>query len=603
MPNSNYSDLKLFRRLFAQSKPYHKHILLILVLNLLATPLALLTPIPLKIAVDNVVGSKPVGEFLSTFIPSYFTASKLGLLGFAVILQVLIVLFIQLQSFGTYLLQTSTGENLTLHFRARIFRHVQKLSLLFHDSKGTSDSIYRIQYDAPSIQWTMVYGFIPFISSALMFAAMMYVIARIDFHLALIALAISPLIVIYSRTYKNRMRGKYANTKILESSALKVIHEVLTAVRVVKAFGQEDKEYERFASRSREGMNSRIRLALAEGGYGLIVNLTTAIGTALVLFIGVRNVLSGGLTLGELLMVITYLSQLYAPLRSISNQMATLQSYLASAQRAFELLDEVPEVIEKPNPRPIKRASGAITFDDVSFSYNGRNNALSNISFEISPGTRVGLSGHTGAGKTTLVSLLTRFYDPTQGRILLDNTDIRDFTIADLRNQFSIVLQEPVLFSTTIAENISYGKPEARYTEIVTAAKAANAHDFIENLPDGYDTLVGERGMMLSGGERQRISLARAFLKDAPILILDEPTSSIDLKTESSIMDAMERLMQGRTTFMIAHRPNTLVNCDVLLLIDDGELVRVKSDVSPTIRGTSSFAELDTTLHRNKVSG
>ncbi|MGB7292462.1 MAG: ABC transporter ATP-binding protein [Thermodesulfobacteriota bacterium] len=583
MSNSNYSDLKLFRRLFAQSKSYHKHILFILILNLLATPLALLTPIPLKIAVDNVVGSKPVSEFLNTFIPSYFTASKFGLLGFVAILQVLIVLLIQLQSLGNYMLQTTTSENLTLNFRARLFRHVQRLSLLFHDAKGTSDSIYRIQYDAPSIQWTMVYGFIPFISSAFMFIAMIYVIARIDLHLALIALAISPLIVFYSRTYRSRMRDKYAHTKILESSALKVIHEVLTAVRVVKAFGQEDKEQERFTSHSKEGMKSRIRLALAEGGYGLVVNLTTAIGTALVLFIGVRNVLSGVLTLGELLMVITYLSQLYAPLRSISNQVATLQSYLAGAQRAFELLDEVPEVVEKPDARQLKHASGAITFDDVSFSYNGRNNALSNISFEITPGTRVGLSGHTGSGKTTLVSLLTRFYDPTEGRILLDNTDIRDFKIADLRNQFSIVLQEPVLFSTTIAENISYGKPEAKYPEIVNAAKAANAHDFIEDLPDCYDTLVGERGMMLSGGERQRISLARAFLKDAPILILDEPTSSIDVKTEASIMDTMERLMRGRTTFMIAHRLSTLEKCDLLLVLESGRLVSITADIPTTI--------------------
>lgn len=593
MSNLNNSDLKLFRRLFAQSKPYHKHILLILALNLVATPLALLAPIPLKIAIDNVVGSKPISGFLSSFIPSYFTASKVGLLGFAAISQVLIILLIQLQSLGTYLLQTSTGENLTLHFRARLFRHVQKLSLLFHDSKGTSDSIYRIQYDAPSIQWTMVYGFIPFISSALMFIAMMYVIARIDTHLALIALAISPLIVIYSRTYKKRMRDKYANTKILESSALKVIHEVLTAVRVVKAFGQEDKEYERFATHSKEGMKSRIRLALAEGGYGLVVNLTTAIGTALVLFIGVRNVLSGVLTLGELLMVITYLSQLYAPLRSISHQVATLQSYLASAQRAFELLDEVPEVVEKPNARHLKHALGAITFDGVSFSYNGRNNALSNVSFEIAPGTRVGLSGHTGAGKTTLVSLLTRFYDPTEGRILLDNTDIRDFKIADLRNQFSMVLQEPVLFSTTIAENISYGKPEAKFSEIVTAAKAANAHDFIENLPDGYDTLVGERGMMLSGGERQRISLARAFLKDAPILVLDEPTSSIDLKTESSIMDAMERLMQGRTTFMIAHRLSTLEFCDLLCVMESGRIVTLTTQVPKALNERKIFYDLN----------
>ena len=283
----------------------------------------------------------------------------------------------------------------------------------------------------------------------------------------------------------------------------------------------------------------------------------------------------------------SYLAQLYAPLKTISKSAATLQSSLASAERAFALLDEAPDVVERPNAGRLLRASGAVAFHNVSFAYNGGAPVLHDVSFDIRPGTRVGIMGMTGAGKTTLVSLLTRFYDPTAGQILLDGVDLRDYKLADLRNQFAIVLQEPVLFSTSIAENIAYARPDASEEEIIEAAKAANAHEFIVSLPQGYETLVGERGMRLSGGERQRISLARAFLKDAPILILDEPTSSVDMKTEAAIMEAMERLMQGRTAFIIAHRLSTLTNCDVLLKIENGRLFDVTSDVSKAIRDTS----------------
>jgi ATP-binding cassette, subfamily B, bacterial len=271
--------------------------------------------------------------------------------------------------------------------------------------------------------------------------------------------------------------------------------------------------------------------------------------------------------------VMGYLSQLYRPLQSISKKVGDLQHSLASAERTFALLDQTPEVIEKPNAMPLSRARSALSFQNVSFAYEGNNPVLQNVSFEVLPGMRVGIAGATGAGKTTLVSLLTRFYDPTSGRITLDGIDLRDYKIADLRKQFAIVLQEPVLFSTSIAENIAYANPDATYEEIVAAARAANAHKFITHLPEGYDTQVGERGMRLSGGERQRISLARAFLKDAPILILDEPTSSVDMKTEAVIMEAMTRLMRGRTTFMIAHRLSTLANCDVRLQIEGGRVI------------------------------
>jgi ATP-binding cassette subfamily B protein len=296
----------------------------------------------------------------------------------------------------------------------------------------------------------------------------------------------------------------------------------------------------------------------------------------------VRLVLSGALTLGDLLLVMGYLAQLYGPLNTLSNSKATLQSSLASAERAFSILDEAPDVVERPGAQPLTRASGAVAFRDVSFAYRENHPVLHDVSFEVDPGTRVGISGETGAGKTTLMSLLTRFYDPTTGEILLDGIDLRDYKLTDLRNQFAIVLQEPVLFSTSIAENIGYARPSASEGEVVEAAKAANAHEFIVDLPRGYGTEVGERGMSLSGGERQRIALARAFLRDAPILILDEPTSSVDTRTEAAIMEAMERLMHGRTTFMIAHRVSTLASCDARLELADGRVVRFEQRTPPT---------------------
>jgi ATP-binding cassette, subfamily B, bacterial len=324
-----------------------------------------------------------------------------------------------------------------------------------------------------------------------------------------------------------------------------------------------------------------MQAALVERRFGFLIGLTTAIGTAAVLFVGAGQVVSGLLTLGELLLVMSYLSQLYEPLKTISRRTASLQSQLASAERAFALLEEPPDVVERPDARPLRRARGAVTFRDVLFAYDRERPVLRKLSFEIGPGQRVGIVGATGAGKTTIVSLLARFHDPTDGQILLDGVDLRDYKVADLRNQFSIVLQEPVLFSTSIGENIAYARPGATEREIEMAADAANIHEFITSLRERYDTVVGERGLRLSGGERQRVSLARAFLKDAPILILDEPTSSVDLTTEAAIMDALERLMKGRTTITITHRLTLLKGCDVALRVHEGTIAEATSLARP----------------------
>jgi ATP-binding cassette subfamily B protein len=572
MSSRRYTQLTLYRRLLLQAKPYWLHVAGTLVLNVSSAPLALLVPLPMKLAVDSVLGSEPIPEFLRALAPQSIQTSSTALLIFIAAFMLAIAFLRQIQGVLSWVLYTYTGEKLLQDFRAKLFRHVQRLSLSYHDSRGTSDSTYRIQYDAYCVQAVTLNGLIPMITSSFTLVGMVVVIARIDWQLALVALGVTPVLFCLSRMFREPLRIRWQEIKRLDSSAMSVVQETLGAVRVVKAFGREDHEHARFLRQAAKRISGQIQVAFFQSGFELLVGMTTAAGTAAALFIGVMHVQSGVLTLGSLLIVMAYLAQLYSPLNTLSKLMTDLQSAMASAERAFALFDEVPEVVERPDARPLGRCAGAVSFGSVEFSYDGMTPVLKDVSFEVPAGSRVGISGTTGAGKTTLVSLLTRFYDPSAGRIALDGVDLRDYKLADLRNQFAFVLQEPVLFSASIAENIAYARPGATEAEIFEAARLADAHGFIMRLPDGYATAVGERGMRLSGGERQRISLARAFLKDAPILILDEPTSSVDMETEAVILKAMNRLMQGRTTFLISHRPAALKDCDVSLVVENRRL-------------------------------
>jgi ATP-binding cassette subfamily B protein len=566
------SELNLYIRLLREARPYWPQLGAVFIISLLASPVALLVPLPLKIVVDHVAGSQPLPRILQAFVPETAQQSAAGVVLVAAALVLVITLLDQLQKLGSWVLTTYTGEKLALLFRARLFSHVQRMSLAYHDSRGTADSIYRIQHDAHSVQGIVIGGLIPLVSAGMTFVGMVIVTSRIDGVLALVALAVAPGIYLLTSASSRYLRSGWQKAKTLESAALSVVQEALTGLRVVKAFGQEEREQARFVTSASLGIHAKTKTLFLEGVLGLCVGLATAIGTACVLVMGMRHVQAGLLSLGDLVLIMGYLTQLYVPVQTISASMARWQSSLVSAERAFSLLDEAHDVPETPNPRSIARAAGAVAFRGVSFAYTGRDRALREVSFEVAAGTRVGVSGPTGAGKTTLMSLLMRLYDPTEGQVLVDGVDLRDYRITDLRNQFAVVLQEPVLFSASIGENIAYARPEASEREIVEAARAAEVHEFVMGLPEGYETTVGERGMSLSGGERQRISLARAYLRDAPILILDEPTSSVDVKTEAAIMGAMERLMRGRTTFFISHRPSTLSTCDLQFRIENGEL-------------------------------
>ncbi len=565
-------------RLLRQAREYWPHLAGLLALSLLAPVVRLLSPLPLTYAIDCVIGDRPP--------PAPFAAlDRPALLVAAAFFLVVLALIGHLIGMAVFLLSTFIGERLVRGFRAALFRHAQRLSISYHDTKGTTDSAYRIQYDAPCIQWVVVDGSIPLVTAVLTLIVMLTVILGIDWQLALVALAIAPVLFILTHSFGRRLQRQANELKTAESMALGVIQEVLTALRVVKAFGREDREQDRFVRHSGRGMRARLAEALVTSLFALLVGLTTAAGTAAVLYIGIRHVQAGAITLGELLLVMAYLTQLYGPMEMLSKKAGDLQASLVSVDRAFALLDQAPDVSDRPDARSLVRAAGEVEFRGVEFGYAGNAPVLRDVSFHVLPGSRVGLEGRTGAGKTTLVSLLTRFYDPTAGQVLLDGVDIREFRLADLRNQFAIVLQEPVLFSTSVAENIAYAKPEASQAEIEAAARAANAHEFIAGLPEGYETLVGERGLRLSGGERQRISLARAFLKDAPLLILDEPTSAVDVATETAIMDALRTLMRGRTTFIIAHRLSTLEGCDEHLCLDAGQVTAGEPRVLAAVGG------------------
>ena len=539
-----------------------------LMLMLAGAAISLITPWPLAVLVDTVLGDKPLPGLLGPLADvdreTLLVVAVAG--GFV---------FTGLQygiGVAQNYVETTLEQRMALDFRADLFEHVQRLSLAFHDQRDMGQLMYQITGQAGQLGQITVA--IPALFQNVATLIGMFVVACfIDVDLALISLAVVPFVYLSAGYYMRRVEPRLYQVRGMEGETMSIVHEAMTMLRVVVGFGRESHELQRFRRQGESAVDARVKLTLRQTLFSLGVNMITATGTAAVLGVGAQHVLQRDLSVGELLVLMGYIAAIYQPLQQISSLLSAFQDQFIGLRWGLDLLEERPEIADPPDAIEVDRLEGHVVFDDVSFAHRGRRSTLSDISFDVPAGRRIGIVGPTGAGKSTLVSLIPRFYAYGAGRILVDGIDVRQLALESLRSQVSVVFQEPLLFSRTVYENIRYGRLDATREEIEAAARAASAHDFISRLPGGYHTEIGERGSRLSGGERQRVSIARAFLKDAPILILDEPTSSIDTETEGEILDALERLMVGRTTFMIAHRLSTLRAVDQILVLCDGVII------------------------------
>jgi ATP-binding cassette subfamily B protein/subfamily B ATP-binding cassette protein MsbA len=465
------------------------------------------------------------------------------------------------------------GGRMIYDLASDLFGHLQRLSLRFHSRQSVGDSIRRITSDCGCVAVIVRDTLLPVAASVATLVVMFVILCQLDASLAVLSLAVVPFMVVVFRRYSGPMLERSYEQHEIEGKSYAVVEETLSAIPVVQAFGREDHAEQRLRDVNAESIRAALATTAVQLRFKVLIGLTTTLGTALIFWVGATHVLDGTLTVGGILVFLSYLASMYAPLESLMHTSSTIQGAGGSAKRVLEVLATQHDVSDSPGAAPVMHSRGHLVLDKVTFGYEPGRPVLQGVSLEALPGQALAIVGATGAGKTTLVSLVPRFFDPWQGRVLLDGQNLRELQLKSLRRQVALVLQEPFLFPLTVAENIAYGRPEASRQEIEAAARAANAHGFIAALPDGYDTRIGERGATLSGGERQRLSIARAFLMDAPVLILDEPTSALDAATESVLLEALHRLVEGRTTLIIAHRLSTVRNADRIIVVHDGMIV------------------------------
>lgn len=537
-----------------------------LVWQLASIAAGLALPWPVKVIVDSILTEK-------TPRPAWLPADAAAAL--VVVCAAMFGLHVVRGALGTW----STNELVTAglammqELRCRLYEHLQRLSVVFHERRPVGDSLYRVTGDTFAIQTLFNGGLVPLVTASLTLAGIVVILWRFDVVLTLLALAVAPLLAATIRFYNRRIAATSIEYHEQESQVSAITQESLAAMRTVQAFAREEQEQQRFGNGVARSAAANLRMTRAQTASGFAVGIITAAGTVAMWWIGGLRVLEGRLSVGEVIVFTSYVAMLYGPMHTLSGLANSVQAALTRFQRVVEILDTCPAIQDRPGARPLMHCRGEIAFQDVTFGYDPARPVLREISFEVQPGQNIALIGPSGAGKSTLLSLLLRFYDPQQGRVLVDGRDIREFQYRSLRRQIAVVPQEPVLFSATVAENIAYGRPAATREEIREAARLAGADEFIEKLPQGYDTPVGERGSLLSGGQRQRLALARAFLKRAPILILDEPTTALDAETEAAVLESLERLREGRTVLVVAHRLSTVRSADVLLVLHEGRIV------------------------------
>jgi ATP-binding cassette subfamily B protein len=551
----------------------------------------LLKPWPLKFIIDTVLVDDAPGSGIDQTIMALLGADKSALLA-ALCVGILVVYLSAgtLQLVSKYLLVKVSLRVLT-QVRCDLFRHLQRLSLRFHDRNRIGDSLYTLNTNIYSIQGIFCDGFIPVLEASVTVIGMVVIMLGMDWQLTLLSIATVPVQVLVTKYYADRIRQASSEFHSAEGHVSASAEGTLSSVRLVQAFAREDYEAEKFSRKCQQSYSSNLRLTMTQLWSGVVVSGVTAGSLGGVTYVGASHALSGQISTGELLVFLAYLQMLYTPLQTLSYSSWSVGWAVAGAQRVFEILDTLEDIRDMPGAVMLKRVRGAIEFRDVGFAYGPDRPVFSHLSFTIGAGETVAIVGTSGVGKTTLLSLILRFYDPTAGTILLDGIDIRTMKVQSLREQISIVLQDPILLGSTIQENIAYGQLTASFEAIVEAAKAAGAHDFIMRFPDGYHSEVGERGVRLSVGQRQRIAIARAFLKDAPLLILDEPTSALDLRTEATVVDSLERLMHGRTTFVVTHRLSLARQASKVIALNP-ESLQIADSVDDLLRHGALYQEV-----------
>jgi ATP-binding cassette subfamily B protein len=558
----------MFVKIWPYLRTYRWQVVWALAQVFLIAGFELLKPWPLQIVIDDVLGGqKPaVGGFVGRLLslPP----------GQLLLLACIGVVIVTLGSGGLtqlhYYTTIRVGQNMVNDLRGALYAHLQRQSLAYHGRQRVGDLLYRITADSFAVQTMIMNGLLPILSAVILLVGMLFVLLPLDPFLTLLALSIVPVLFVLISSFNKKIVEISTEARERESQVYSLVQWTMTAIKLVQAFTKEDEEHRRFMGASRASLRASLRLYNWQTLYSGAVNMIIAGGTAMVIFAGARAVMTGTLSLGQLLVFISYLAQLYTPINQITQSWGMIAGARVGARRVFEVLDTEPDLASGARQFPPQGARGEIAWSGVGFRYLPETPVLADISLTVSPGMKVAVVGPTGAGKSTLLGLLPRFFDPSEGRVEIDGVDARDYDLKSLRSQISMVLQPPLIFPLSVRDNIAYGRPGADDPAIETAARGARIHERIMQLSEGYETLVGESGVALSEGEKQRITIARALLRDAPILILDEPTSALDVETEALVMAAIERLMQGRTTFIIAHRLSTVRGCDRIIVLRDG---------------------------------
>jgi ABC-type multidrug transport system fused ATPase/permease subunit len=547
--------MRSLKRLFGYLGPYWRPLLVTGILLLFQTGLSLLPPLFQRQIVDDVIG-----------------AGDLERLGVVVAAMIGVYALLAVVQFGDQSLRHVVGERFLLDLRVRIYDYLQRLSLSFFERTSTGELMSRVTNDVNELERFITHGVTLIGVDALRLVGVCVILTVLDWRLALVALLPVPIIAIGLRRFNRHVRPIYRLARDRLGNINTRLQDDLSGIRVIQAFGQEEAELTRFRIVSQRYYQQRVRAIRAWSTFFPAMYFTSAAGGALVLGIGAVFVVNGQMSLGTLVAFLAYIVSFYEPLRRLTDVDNTFQQANAAAERIFELLDEMPDIQDVPDAIALEGLEGEVAFEDVHFCYGGDDEVLRDIDFRVAPGQVVALVGPSGAGKTSIANLLCRFYDPTQGRVLVDGHDLRGVQLRSLRRQVATVLQDTFLFNASVRENLLYGKPDAGEEEVLAAARAAYAHEFIQALPQGYDTQIGERGVRLSGGQRQRLALARAILADPRVLILDEATSSVDAEAEYLIQQALEEVMKGRTSLVIAHRLSTIRNADKIIALYDGRI-------------------------------